>query len=241
MTEYKEIKINLSDGQKSTIRSGIKNDAEVIIQINKSDFGVGSDVLKLTQRQIEKLSKLKSGTAGRITLSRTQLKNQYSTQTKSNTMEFMIDPKNFGKLSEQDLLSLRNLKANQVGDGLGGLFKAAVPFIKNVLPKVLGSLGLAAASGAISGATHKATKGKGLFRHSGGACNFTKCELEDVMKLGNYLVKEKMLERNFVNKMNKDIQEQKGGFLGTLVASLAGSLLPSLLGGKGLYRAGDKK
>ena len=33
---------------------------------------------------------------------------------------------------------------------------------------------------------------------------------------------------------------QSGGFIGTLIASLAGSLLPSLLGGKGLYRAGTK-
>ena len=34
--------------------------------------------------------------------------------------------------------------------------------------------------------------------------------------------------------MNSDIKKQKGGFIGTLLAGLAGSLLPSLLGGKGL-------
>ena len=32
----------------------------------------------------------------------------------------------------------------------------------------------------------------------------------------------------------------KGGFIGTLLVGLAGSLLPGLLGGKGLYRAGSK-
>ena len=36
------------------------------------------------------------------------------------------------------------------------VFKLALLFIKKVLPKVLGTLGLAAASGGISGAVHKA-------------------------------------------------------------------------------------
>ena len=35
--------------------------------------------------------------------------------------------------------------------------------------------------------------------------------------------------------------EQEGGFIGTLLASLAGALLPGLLGGKGLLRAGEKR
>ena len=38
--------------------------------------------------------------------------------------------------------------------------------------------------------------------------------------------------------IKSEVAEQKGGFIGALLASLAGALLPSLLGGKGLTRAG---
>ena len=41
-----------------------------------------------------------------------------------------------------------------------------------------------------------------------------------------------------VNKMNNDLKAMKGGFIGTLLAGLAGSILPSLLSGKGLKRNG---
>ena len=52
------------------------------------------------------------------------------------------------------------------GGSLGTMFKALMPMIKTALPKiaktVLPTLGLAAASGAISGATSKAVRGEGL-------------------------------------------------------------------------------
>ena len=115
------------------------------------------------------------------------------------------------------------------------IFKLALPFIKKVLPKVLGTLGLAAASGGISGAVHKAASGGSIY---------TKSEYD----ITDDLYKE-MYGSSIAASLGSQVGvTQSGGFIGTLIASLAGALLPSLLGngvkqvaeGKGLYRAGTK-
>ena len=120
----------------------------------------------------------------------------------------------------------------QNGTGIGSIIKLALPFVKKVLPKIAASLGLAAASGAISGATHKATSGRGI--------KVNRKDLEEIMKLGNACECHKIVPYRFIDKMNKDVQEQRGGFFGTLLAGPARSLLPSLLG-KGIKRASGIK
>ena len=50
------------------------------------------------------------------------------------------------------------------GGSLGSIFKSLLPMAKAHLPKILGTLGLAAATGAISGATNKSVRGEGLRR-----------------------------------------------------------------------------
>lgn len=61
------------------------------------------------------------------------------------------------------------MSKSQVKKVGGSIFSAIGPLIKSLAPKVLpilGSLGLAAASGAISGATTKAVQGSGRKRHN---------------------------------------------------------------------------
>ena len=104
---------------------------------------------------------------------------------------------------------------------------------------------MAAATGAVSGATHKATSGKGLRRTTGGKIDLTRNELSKLMELGNACECHKIVKDGFVNKMNKDVKEQRGKFLPMLLGSLAASLIPSLLGkglkrASGIRRAGDK-
>jgi hypothetical protein len=53
------------------------------------------------------------------------------------------------------------MSKSQVKKMGGSIFSAIIPLLKSLAPKVLGSLGLAAASGAISGATTKAVQGSG--------------------------------------------------------------------------------
>ena len=161
--------------------------------------------------------------------------------TKAKTVKLSLTP--------TEVEAVKKVKFNDVpdvyeyedtrGDGIGALFKLALPFIKNVMPKVLGTLGLAAASGAVSGAANKATSGRGLKR-AGGTIEINKKDLTDLIKIGNMLEDNKVVKAGFKTKMNNQLEKQRGGFIGTLLAGLAGSLLPNLLGGKGLKRAGGK-
>ena len=127
----------------------------------------------------------------------------------------------------------------QEGSGIGSLFKLALPVVKKVLPKIAATLGLAGLSGLTSGLTHKAVKGKGLER-VGGKITLNKGEMKQLMKLGNACTVCGLVEKDFIDKMNSDIKKQSGGFIATLLGSLAAGLLPSLLSGKGLTRAGSR-
>ena len=220
---YQRHDVKLSENQIEKIIRGIEHDVSVTIRLGS---GTIPTYLMLTKTDINHLSK-----SSQIHLSKTQLKNNkhlLKDQPKTLKLNPLPIVKDVGEdIKEQlerymqsltvdelyeiiqlitDLLTLK--EAPQDGEGILSL---ALPFIKQVLPKVLGTLGLAAASGAVSGATHKAT--------SGGEISFTKKD----------------------NKMMQDLckeMKRKDGFIGTLLAGLAGNLLPSLLGGKGLYRAG---
>ena len=67
----------------------------------------------------------------------------------------------------------------------------------------------------------------------GSTIKVSKKQLNDMMKVAN-LIDSNTNKYKIVNKMNKDLKCMKGGFIGTLLAGLAGSILPSLLSGKRL-------
>ena len=52
----------------------------------------------------------------------------------------------------------------QMESQTGGFLGAIIPFLTKTILPALGTLGLSAASGAISRATNKATSGRGLYR-----------------------------------------------------------------------------
>ena len=127
----------------------------------------------------------------------------------------------------------------QVKAQKGGFLGAIMKILPKVLP-VLGTLGLAAATGAISGATHKAAGG-GLKRAGGTIpLHFKKEDLKAVINAIGVLEENEMLAKGTCKKCMYSIKKQEGGFIGALLATLA-TVLPSLLGGKGLVRAGKKK
>jgi hypothetical protein len=66
---YTELKLKISDNQKSKIQTAIQNEEEVTIRIDPNE--PGEDILALTQTQIKKLRK---GKPVNIKLSKTQLK-----------------------------------------------------------------------------------------------------------------------------------------------------------------------
>lgn len=73
MTEYKTYKIKISPHQGEKIKSAYKNKAEITIQTEK-----GTEPIKLTQRQINKIEKnSKEGKGARIRLTYNQLNENY--------------------------------------------------------------------------------------------------------------------------------------------------------------------
>ena len=254
-TRYTKYEVQLSNDQIRKIKRGIKENEAVSIRLQPTNSV--KTYLMLTQTDINRLSK-----SSQINLSKTQLKSNrhlldFKTGSKAATegvtesatgatrakkVTFKEKPAvkdvkhDLEKLLEdykqnltvreleelmEMIVGLIRLKSASTQEG-ENIFKLALPFLKKVLPKVLGTLGLAAASGGISGAVHKAASGGSIYTKS------------------DYEITEDLYKKMHGSSI------QSGGFIGTLIASLAGSLLPSLLGGNGvakgngLYRAGTK-
>ena len=109
----------------------------------------------------------------------------------------------------------------QKGGWLGALLKAALP--------ILGSLGLSAASGAISGATSRAVQGRGLYRIGEGfTLYFNKEEVGGMLKTIKTLEENGNLKKGTCKACMKEINNQSGGFIGALLAGLASTILPML-------------
>ena len=172
--------VEVSKNQIKKIIRGIEHDVDVTIRLGS---GTIPAYLMLTKTDINHLSK-----SSQIHLSKTQLKNnKHLLENQPKTLKLNPLPivKDVGEdIKEQlerykqsltvdelygniqvitDLLTLK--EAPQDGERI---FSLALPFIKQASPKVLGTLGLAAASDAVSGATHKVT--------SRGEISFTKSD-----------------------------------------------------------------
>ena len=188
----------------------------------------------LTENQKQKLIQAKrDGEAVTIQVKKDQLDGDdviFLTPTQLNKIQKIVN-------------SVRiKLSKTQMKSQTGGFLGAVVPFIRAALPtigKVLGSLALSGAAGAISGATNQAVRKK--MSGDGIALHIPSDELELIIESTNQLERADVIPAGTTEMIKSEMTEQKGGFIGTLIASLAGALLPSLLGGKGLTRAGEKK
>ena len=78
-------------------------------------------------------------------------------------------------------------------------------------------------------------KGKGI------SLNIPKNELQMIIQSTNDLEQSDIIPKGTTEMIKSNMDKQDGGFIGTLLATLASILLPSLLGGKGLVRAGHGK
>ena len=149
-----------------------------------------------------------------------------------------LTPTQITKIEQMKNSSRIKLSKTQMKSQTGGFLSAIIPFLPTI-GKVLGSLALSGAAGAISGATNQAVKK----RMSGGgiSLHIPSDELELLIESTDKLEQVDVVPQGTTELIKNEISEQKGGFIGTLIASLAGALLPSLLGGEGLTRAGEKK
>ena len=116
---------------------------------------------------------------------------------------------------------------------------AGLPLMKNVLTplakSVLLLLGLTTAVSATDAAIQKKT-----FESSMTSLMISNEEMEDIMKIVKFLE-----EPGLCETIKNEAKEQKGGFLGILLGTLATSILGSMLAGKpkipgrGVIRAGE--
>ena len=117
----------------------------------------------------------------------------------------------------------------------GNLFSAILPLAGTVLPSLLKTAGLSALSGAVSGGVEKLIKGDGLF-------SIPQKKVDQLIKYKDYLTDSQKKQINQALqtgsgisrfRLTKKQQQQEGGFLGTLLASIGIALLVKAITGKG--------
>ena len=119
---------------------------------------------------------------------------------------------------------------------LGPLLKTGLPLIKNVIKplakSVLIHLGLTAAASAADAGIHKKILGSENTR-----LIISNNEMEGIIKIVKSLEYSGLLLKGVTERVQKEVKEQKGGFLSMLLGTLGASLLGNLSTGKGIYTA----
>ena len=119
-----------------------------------------------------------------------------------------------------------------LGRLLGPLLKTGLPLIGNVLKplakSVLIQLGLTTVASASDAVIHKKIFGSGFT-----TLIISNDEMNDIMKIVKSLEESGLLIKGMSELIQHEAKEQKGGFLGMLLATLGASLLRNLLTGEG--------
>lgn len=197
--------------------------------------------LTLTESQIQKL---KSGRANEEPVTLQINKSQHGgphTLLLTNTQIKRLNSSKSARIT----FSKRQLKS-QTGGFLGPLISLGAKLIPKILP-TLGHLGTSALGGVFHELGRKATSGKGIVRAGEGiTLHVPKEDIELIINICKCMEEQGDLPSGSTAEALTQLNEQSGGFLGTLLATLAGSVLPSVIGsitrgirGKGIVRAGD--
>ena len=127
------------------------------------------------------------------------------------------------------------LLGNLLGKLASSLMKVAMPLAKNVLAP----LGISAVMSAIDGSIKKRMLGSGTT-----TLIISNDEMNDILKIVKSLENSGVLLKGVSETIQHEAKEQRGGFLGmllgTLAASLLGDVLSKGLSGKGVIRAGEE-
>ena len=134
-----------------------------------------------------------------------------------------------------------------LGRLLGPLLEIRLPLISNVIKpltkSILISLGLTATASAAGAGIHKKIFGSGQ-RHSSSSVShnmttliISNDEIHHITTIVKSLEDSGLLLKGVTKTVQKEVKEQKGGFLSMLLDTLGGILLGNLWTGKGIYRA----
>ena len=140
---------------------------------------------------------------------------------KNSNYKIFLNKNQYNNLIENGSIKYRLTDAKkrmniQSGDGIASLIQMALPFVKSVAPKVLGTLGLAGLSTGISQGINKAINKDHVIKISNKQLNDINKNLEKINKM---------------NVFNKKITlNQKGsGIFSFLLPMLASTIIPSLI------------
>ena len=126
MSKYTNVKVNISEGQRKKLKSALENSIDqVSIHLDSQDLMRGEDLLAVTKRQLNNMTKAFQNRKGvRITLSPTQLK--------------------YNLTMEGGFLGM-----------LAGLAARALPFLATAAKAVLPHLGIGALTGVANAGVQK--------------------------------------------------------------------------------------
>ena len=177
---------------------------------------IGYNSLK---KDLNKIRKFKNPTLD-IDKNRIKINSNYKTFLNKNQYNNLIQNGNI-KYKLADVKKRMNI---QLGDGIASLIQMALPFVKSVAPKILGTLGISSLGAITSSAINKKMNKDHIIKISDK-------QLDDINK---------NLEK--INKMNvfdkKNTLNQKGsGIFTFLLPMLASTIIPALIPkkGKGVY------
>ena len=213
MTQYNSVNVKLSNSQLNKLKSAIKNENDVVIRLSPSTIGDSNDKgnfpheLLLTDRQVSSIRKAFSNNSS-------------------------VDIK-FSKTQLPKMIQ----SGEFLGKLLGPLLKTGLLLIKNVITalakSVLIPLGLTSAASAADAGIHKKMLGSG----NNTTLVISNEDMDDLIKLVKSLEDSGLLLKGVTESVQKEVKEQKGGFLSMLLGTLGASLLGNLLTGKGAFHA----
>ena len=203
MTQYNNVNVKLSDSQLNILKSGIKNDTEVTLNLSSNIIGDSNDETNfphklLTYRDVSRFHKaFSNNSSANIKLSKTQLS------------KIVQSGGSLGKL-------------------LSPLMRVGLPLMKNgftpIGRTVLIQLGLTAAA-ATDAAIQKKIYGSGMT-----TLIISKERMKDIMKIVKPPEESSLLIRSVSETTENEAKDQNRGFLSMLLGRLGLSLLRNLLG-----------
>ena len=209
MVEYNTVNAKLSNSQLNKLKSAVKNKQRTTLRMNAKMFN-GNNLPHELLLTTRQTTKLRNA-----------IKDNLQTDI---------------KLSKAQISKIIQ-SGGFLGKIPGPLLKNGLPSLKSVI-KLLGLLGLTAASSAIDAGVQKKIYGSGTT-----TLVISNEEMNDIMKIVQALEDSNILLKGVTKTIKNKTREQKRGFLsmllGTLGASLLGDLLTKNLSGKETVRAGE--
>ena len=194
MTQYNSLNVTLSNSQLNKLKSAIKIKSEVVLRLSSNMIGDDETnfphKLLLTNRQVSNLRKA------------------FANHSSADI-----------KLSKTQLSKMIQ-SGGFLGRLLGPLLKTGLTLIKNVIKplakSVLFPLGLTTAASAADAGIHKKILGSGNTT----TLIISNDEMNDVIKIVNYLEDSGLLLKGVIGTVQNEVKEQNGKFLSKLFLNI---------------------